>query len=73
MSSGPPSRTSCHFSGRVLMHPRPIVLVNDLPALRGPVSARAIRQLFKSFKDNIRVVVLNACYSNWTTRRLSSR
>jgi len=50
-----------HFSGHGTDQQQ-IVLVND-SRVAVPVSARAIRQLFKSFKDNIRVVVLNACYS----------
>ena len=50
-----------HFSGHGTDQQQ-IVLVND-SRVAVPVSARAIRQLFKAFKDNIRVVVLNACYS----------
>ena len=30
---------------------------------RGPSSKAALKQLFTTLKDNIRVVVLNACYS----------
>ena len=50
-----------HFSG----HGTPeeeIILVDD----RGgplPVSANALEKLFGNFKDSVRVVVLNACYS----------
>jgi hypothetical protein len=52
-----------HFSG----HGSPtgeIVLVDD-SGMPKPVSTVAIKALLKILKDNIRVVVLNACYS-WT-------
>jgi hypothetical protein len=50
-----------HFSG----HGSPageIILLDDHGKPK-PVSQEALVQLFKTLKDNIRVVVLNACYS----------
>ena len=51
-----------HFSG----HGEPsgeIILVDSDKAAKN-VSIKAIKALFKTLKDNIRVVVLNACYSH---------
>jgi len=50
-----------HFSG----HGSPTEEIILLNALRQPksVSKKALKQLFASLKGNIRVVVLNACYS----------
>jgi uncharacterized protein YjbI with pentapeptide repeats len=50
-----------HFSG----HGKPtgeIILVDENRKPK-PVSTTAIKELFRTLKDNIRVVVLNACYS----------
>ncbi|MEO5843453.1 MAG: CHAT domain-containing protein [Caldimonas sp.] len=49
-----------HFSGHGTDQQQ-IVLVND-SRVAIPVSAWALRQLFTTCKDNIRVVVLNACF-----------
>jgi len=50
-----------HFSG----HGSPkeeLILLDELDSPK-PVSKEALRQLFATLKDNIRLVVLNACYS----------
>jgi hypothetical protein len=50
-----------HFSGHG-MSTGEIILLDNAGAVK-PVSATAIRSLFKTLKDNIRLVVLNACFS----------
>jgi hypothetical protein len=50
-----------HFSGHGSKSGK-IVLEDNL-GNRQPVSARALSRLFSLLKDNIRCVVLNACYS----------
>jgi CHAT domain len=50
-----------HFSGHGTAGGE-IVLVNSAGAAQ-PVSAGALKALFSTLKDNIRLVVLNACYS----------
>jgi len=50
-----------HFSG----HGSPLsgIILEDDQGKSHPVSVRALSQLFSVLKDNIRCVVLNACYS----------
>lgn len=50
-----------HFSGHGNTAGEIILMDNNRQAK--PVSAEALRKLFATLKDNIRVVVLNACYS----------
>jgi CHAT domain len=50
-----------HFSGHGTEEEQ-IILVDDSHRAI-PVSAAALKQLFTTLKDNIRVVLLNACYS----------
>jgi CHAT domain-containing protein len=50
-----------HFSGHG--SPSEELILLDAHAEAKPVSKAAIKQLFKTLKDNIRVVVLNACFS----------
>lgn len=50
-----------HFSGHGTATEEIVLLDKDRNAK--PVSAAALKQLFKALKDNIRVVVLNACFS----------
>lgn len=50
-----------HFSGHGTAEGE-LIVVNELRRAQ-PVSARALRHLFRALKDNIRLVVLNACFS----------
>ncbi len=50
-----------HFSGHGSESGEIILMDNNRQAK--PVSAEALKMLFTTLKDNIRVVVLNACYS----------
>jgi hypothetical protein len=50
-----------HFSGHGTTAGE-IILVNKMGAAK-PVSAQALKSLFSTMKDNIQLVVLNACYS----------
>ncbi len=50
-----------HFSGHGTEEEQIILVDESRRAF--PVSAAALKQLFTTLKDNIRVVVLNACYS----------
>ena len=50
-----------HFSGHG-SDAGELILVNNLGQAQ-PVSAAALRSLFTTLKDNIRLVLLNACYS----------
>ena len=50
-----------HFSGHG--SPASEIILEDSEGLSKPVSARALSQLFAVLKDNIKCVVLNACYS----------
>ncbi|MEH2128596.1 CHAT domain-containing protein [Nostoc sp.] len=50
-----------HFSGHG--SPSSEILLEDNSGNSHPVSVRALSQLFSVLKDNIRCVVLNACYS----------
>ena len=58
-----------HFSGHGTDQQQ-IVLVND-SRVAIPVSARAIRQLFKAFKDNIRVACSTPAFPGIRPRRSS--
>jgi|GEM_PF-2580224 len=58
-----------HFSA----HGKPtgeILLLDKVGGLPKAVKSSAIRELFKAMKDNIRVVVLNACYSRVQARAI---
>ncbi|NIM12589.1 MAG: AAA family ATPase [Candidatus Aminicenantes bacterium] len=58
-----------HFSA----HGKPtgeILLLDKVGGLPKAVKSHAIRELFKTMKDNIRVVVLNACYSKVQARAI---
>jgi len=50
-----------HFSGHGKQSSE--ILLEDEMGFRHPVSSRALSSLFALFKDNVRCVVLNACYS----------
>jgi hypothetical protein len=50
-----------HFSGHGTEDEQIILVDESLRAI--PVSSAALKQLFTTLKDNIRVVLLNACYS----------
>ena len=50
-----------HFSGHGSESGEIVLMDNNRQAK--PVSAEALKMLFTTLKDNIRVVVLNACYS----------
>ncbi len=50
-----------HFSGHG--YPSEGIVLQDANAQPKPVSKRALAALFTTVKDNIRLVVLNACYS----------
>ena len=49
-----------HFSGHGSQLGETVLIDNN--GASKPVSTRAIRALFRTLKDNVRVVVLNACY-----------
>ncbi|GEM_PF-6400098 len=51
-----------HFSGHGSATDE--LILADAADKAKPVSKAALKQLFTTFKDNIRVVVLNACYSH---------
>jgi SMODS-associated and fused to various effectors sensor domain/CHAT domain len=53
--------TIVHFSGHGSIQ-GPIFLVSE-DDKRLPVSANALREIFAEFKDTVRLVVLNACYT----------
>jgi hypothetical protein len=58
-----------HFSA----HGKPtgeILLLDKVGGLPKAVKSHAIRELFKTMKDNIRVVLLNACYSKVQARAI---
>jgi hypothetical protein len=58
-----------HFSA----HGKPtgeILLLDNVGGLPKAVKSNAIRELFKTMKDNIRVVLLNACYSKVQARAI---
>ncbi len=50
-----------HFSGHG--YPTEEIVLQGADGQPKPVGKRALVKLFKTFKDNIRLVVLNACYS----------
>jgi hypothetical protein len=58
-----------HFSA----HGKPtgeILLLDKVGGLPKAVKSHAVRELFKTMKDNIRVVLLNACYSKVQARAI---
>ena len=58
-----------HFSGHGGV-PREIIL-EDNAGNQHPVSVRALSQLFSALRNNIRCVVLNACYSEDQARAIA--
>ena len=58
-----------HFSGHGSVSEEIILLDCDRNAK--PVSAAAVKQLFTTLRDNIRVVVLNACYSHMQAKAIT--
>lgn len=58
-----------HFSGHG-SDAREIVL-EDQAGFMQPVSIRALYQLFRTLKDNIRCVVLNACFSEFQAQAIA--
>lgn len=50
-----------HFSGHG--HNSGEIILSDYNGIPKPVSIKAIHALFSTFKDNIRLVILNSCYS----------
>jgi hypothetical protein len=61
--------TIVHFSGHGSEYNEIILLDNNG---RGkPVSGKALKRLFNALKDNIRCVVLNACYSEWQAQAIA--
>ncbi len=58
-----------HFSGHGTTAGE-IVLVDDSGAPK-PVSATALRALFTTLKDNVRLVILNACYAEAQARAIT--
>ena len=54
--------TIVHFSGHGAGAPG-IVLHGDTPGVDRPVTGDALKHLFRTLPGNLRVVVLNACYS----------
>lgn len=51
-----------HFSGHGSRSGE-IILVDEKKGVPKPVSAEALKALFEVLRDNVRIVVLNACYS----------
>ena len=58
-----------HFSGHGSESGEIVLMDNNRQAK--PVSAEALKMLFTTLKDNIRVVVLNACYSEKQAQAIS--
>jgi hypothetical protein len=58
-----------HFSGHC--DESGAILLEDDDGYRKPVSREVIYELFSTLKDNIRVVVLNACYAKDQAEALS--
>jgi hypothetical protein len=59
-----------HFSGHGSSAGEIILLDNNRQAK--PVSAAALKALFTTVKDNIRIVILNACYSQIQAKAITS-
>jgi hypothetical protein len=55
-------RTIVHFSGHGCRTEEEIILL-DQNGLPKPVSKGALAQLFRTLRDNVRVVLLNACWT----------
>lgn len=60
-----------HFSGHGSPHDQ-IVLMDHNRQAR-PVSGEALRKLFSALRDNIRVVILNACYSHTQAQAIAEQ
>ena len=58
-----------HFSGHGSQASE--ILLEDRVGKSHPVSGRALSRLFSVFKDNVRCVVLNACYSEGQARAIA--
>jgi len=58
-----------HFSGHGSKSSE--IILEDNSGNRRPVSVRALSRLFSVLKDNIRCVVLNACYSEQQARAIA--
>jgi molecular chaperone DnaK (HSP70) len=58
-----------HFSGHGSESSE--IILEDYRGKMHPVSARALSRIFSALKDNIRCVVLNACYSEQQARAIS--
>lgn len=58
-----------HFSGHGSVVSK--IILEDSSGKSHPVSSRALGQLFRVLKDNIRCVVLNACYSEQQARAIA--
>lgn len=58
-----------HFSGHC--NPSGGIILEDEDGKRKPVSREALSEMFRLLKDNIRVVVLNACYAKDQAEALS--
>lgn len=59
-----------HFSGHGT--PASEIILEDSQGKSQPVSSRALSQLFSVLKDNIRCVVLNACYSEQQAQAIAA-
>jgi CheY-like chemotaxis protein len=59
-----------HFSGHG--SPTEEIILLDIQGVAKPVSKEALVSLFRTLKDNIRVVLLNACYSRPQAEAITS-
>jgi hypothetical protein len=59
-----------HFSGHGMAASE--IILEDNQGKSQPVSSRALSQLFSVLKDNIRCVVLNACYSEQQAQAIAA-
>lgn len=62
--------TIVHFSGHGNKQGEIVLL--DKGGTAKPVSQRAVKELFTALKDNVRVVVLNACYSESQSQAITA-
>ena len=58
-----------HFSGHG--SPTGEIILVDQSGLPKPVSTKALKALFTTLRDNVRVVILNACYSQLQARAIT--
>jgi CHAT domain-containing protein len=58
-----------HFSGHGSKNSE--IVLEDADGASRPVSQQALSNLFKALKDNVRIVVLNSCYSQPQAEALS--